>query len=186
MGKMALEIRPASDGETEAILRVARSAFGTTEGDEIAALIAALLSDPTAEPRLSVVATDRGVVVGHVLFTAVSLEECPQAIGASILAPLAVDPDFQHRGIGGRLIAEGLALLRRRGVELVFVLGDPGYYRRHGFSPAGAQGYAAPHPIPPEHADAWMVQDLQGGIIERTGGRVACARALADPRYWCA
>jgi predicted N-acetyltransferase YhbS len=82
------------------------------------------------------------------------------------------------------LIAEGLNELREMGVDLVFVLGYPGYYQKHGFSPAGVKGYAAPYPIPPEHADAWMVQELRPGIMEQTRGRVRCAETLTDPKHW--
>jgi len=181
---MPTHCRQAMDCETQAILDVARSAFGGRQGDEIATLIDDLLRDPTAHPLLSVVAADNDVIVGHVLFTGVSLEQCQEAVSASILAPLAVHPDFQNRGIGGMLIAEGFKRLRQMGVDLVFVLGDPGYYGKHGFSPAGVEGYAAPQPISPEHADAWMVQELRPGILERTNGRVTCAQTLSDPKHW--
>ncbi|NIP71638.1 MAG: N-acetyltransferase, partial [Gammaproteobacteria bacterium] len=79
---------------------------------------------------------------------------------SAILAPLAVHPDHQGRGIGGSLVREGLARLKGAGVELVFVLGYPAYYAKLGLSPAGEKGFEAPHPIPPESADAWMVQAL--------------------------
>ena len=181
---MPPHFRQAMDCDTQAILDVARSAFGSRQGDEIATLIDNLLGDPTAHPLLSVVATNNEVIVGHVLFTRVSLERCPETVSASILAPLAVHPDFQNRGIGGMLIAEGLKRLRQMGVDLVFVLGDPGYYRKHGFSPAGVEGYAPPYPIAPEHADAWMAQELRPGIIGRTNGRVTCAQTLSDPKHW--
>ena len=65
----------------------------------------------------------------------------------AILAPLAVVPDAQGQGIGGALIEHGLSLLQRSGVGLVFVLGHPGYYPRHGFEPAGRLGFDAPFPI---------------------------------------
>ncbi len=181
---MTLHMHQAKSSETEAILCVVRSAFGSKQGDEVAKLIDDLLRDPTACPLLSVVATDNDVLVGHVLFTTANLEQCPQAVSASILVSLSVCPDFQNCGIGGMLIAEGLHRLREMGGELVFVLGYPEYYQKHGFSSATVKGYVAPYPIAPEHADAWMVQELQTGIMKRTSGRVACAEALADPKHW--
>ena len=101
-----------------------------------------------------------------------------------ILAPLAVIPDKQSRGVGGRLIREGLRLLSESGVELVFVLGHPEYYPRHGFKPAGALGFEAPYSIPDEHADAWMVQELCPGVIGRVSGKVMCADVLNQPEHW--
>ncbi len=57
-------------------------------------------------------------------------------------------PEQQATGIGAALIKQGLALLKTSGVELVFVLGHPGYYPRSGFTPAGVLGFDAPYPIP--------------------------------------
>ena len=70
------------------------------------------------------------------------------------------------------------------GVDLVFVLGHPGYYPRHGFRTAGVLGFDAPYPIPAKDADAWMVQELRPGFIGKIKGPVACAAALDHPEHW--
>lgn len=181
---MELNLRASSDDDMAAIDDLVRAAFGDAEGPEIAALIQALLADPTAQPLVSLVALADGRVIGHVLFTAVQLEGADAAVKASILAPLAVHPDYQSRGIGGGLIRAGLRQLEDSGVDLVFVLGHPGYYPRYGFSPAGVEGLEAPYPIAPGNADAWMVQALRPGVLGRVNGRVRCARALDEERYW--
>jgi putative acetyltransferase len=119
------------------------------------------------------------------LFTKISLAGERGNTSAAILAPLAVLPDFQNQGIGGRLIDKGLKLLSESGVELVFVLGHPEYYPKHGFKqPAGALGFEAPYPIPDEHADAWMVQELRPNVIGNVSGKVVCANALQKPEHW--
>lgn len=177
-------VRETVGDETDAILQVARTAFGSEQDDEITTLINELLRDPTAEPRLSLVAVDDDTIAGHVIFSRVDLQQSPRTATASILAPLAVHPDHQRQGIGGMLIAEGLKRLRDMRIDLVFVLGHPTYYQKHGFLPAGVRGYNAPYPILPEHAEAWMVQELRPGIIERTQGRISCAQSLNDPKYW--
>ncbi|CAE7242442.1 yjhQ, partial [Symbiodinium pilosum] len=87
-------------------------------------------------------------------------------VQAVILAPLAVHPDFQSKGIGGQLIREGLRTVEAKGTGLAFVLGHPGYYPKHGFKPAGALGYDAPYPIEDKNADAWMVQALGEAVGE--------------------
>jgi putative acetyltransferase len=175
-----IAVREAGDGDLEAVLSVERAAFGT---DEEADLVRELMDDASAEPALSLLAVEDDVAVGHVLFTAARLEpESPATV--AILAPLAVAPERQGRGIGGLLVRKGLELLGERGVDLVFVLGHPAYYPRHGFRPAGAIGFDAPHPIPEEHADAWMVLELSPESLERFGGTVVCADTLARPEYW--
>jgi putative acetyltransferase len=108
----------------------------------------------------------------------------PRKIPISFLAPLAVIPKFQRQGIGGSLIKKGLQLLSKSGVELVFVLGHPEYYPRHGFTPAGKLGFETPYPIPEKHANAWMVQALRPGIIGSVSGQVVCCDALSTPELW--
>lgn len=181
---MTPQIRGEIGSDSESIAAVIHAAFGDVQGREIAELVADLLRDPTAEPCLSLVAAFGDRVIGHVLFTNTSISGTSREVRSAILAPLAVHPEYQNQGIGGRLIAEGLKQLSDAGVELVFVLGDPDYYSKHGFSPAGVKGFDAPYPIPTEHADAWMVQELRPGAVNEISGRVICADALNDPKHW--
>lgn len=178
-----MKIIEARSSDLRALLEVEKQAFGEDEGPVIVELVKALLDDPTAKPFLSLVALDDQGVVGHVLFTKAQIAE-NEDVPVSLLAPIAVAPDLQRKGIGGRLIAEGLRLLTERGIALVFVLGHPEYYPRHGFKPAGLFGFQAPYPIPAEAADAWMVLALNPGALDRAKGRVLCADKLARPQYW--
>ena len=179
-----LRIRESTESDLRDVLDVETRAFGNEKGSVIADLVHGLLSDPTARPLLSLIAVNDDQAVGHILFTKARLANSRESISAVILAPLAVIPEAQRLGVGGRLIEEGLRLLSESGVELVFVLGHPGYYPRHGFRPAGVRGFEAPYPIPDEHADAWMVQELRPGVIDGAGGRVACAEVLNRPEHW--
>lgn len=181
---MHMEIRQATQSDFQGISDLAMSAFGISEGPAIVQLIGDLSADVTAQPVLSLVAVANGRIVGHVLFSKVGLKPPGLNISAAILAPLAVHPHFQSRGIGGQLVSEGLRQLSGSGIDLVFVLGHPGYYPRFGFSAAGIKGFQAPYPIPPKNAEAWMVLELRPGIIGNRSGQVICADALADPRYW--
>lgn len=180
---MQCPIREATPGDLPAILALVAAAFGQEQGPDIARLVADLTADRAARPALSLVASAAERLAGHVLFTTVHIGECP-TVSAMILAPLAVHPDFQGQGVGGELIRAGLAQARGGGVALAFVLGHPGYYSRHGFRPAGVLGLDAPHPIPPEHADAWMVTALRPGVLGLCKGVVRCAPTLNDPRHW--
>ena len=179
------DIRISEPADEQAIAAVARAAFGEVQGQEIAALISDLTADDSAQPILSLVAVTRGDVVGHLLFSRAAVTANEQENPAAILAPLAVLPEFQSQGIGGDLIREGLDQLMSAGVALVFVLGDPGYYMRHGFTPAKTSGFDAPYPIPAELEDAWMVQALRPGVIGAVKGQVSCPDALDDPKHWC-
>jgi predicted N-acetyltransferase YhbS len=179
-----MRIRTTGDAERAEIAQVHAQAFGGNEGGVIANLVEELLDDPTARPALSLGAEVEGRLVGHVLFTMVDIAGADESVEARILAPLAVLPEHQGRGIGCRLVNEGLQILRDAGVALVFVLGHPGYYPRCGFVPAGVRGFDAPYPIPEKNADAWMVQGLKADVVGRIRGTVQCAEALSQPEYW--
>jgi putative acetyltransferase len=176
-----MEIIEAGAADLDRVLEVEKTAFGS---DEEAELVRKLLLDETAKPLLSLLALEAEKAVGHILFTNAGLTGSAAGVRVSILAPLAVIPEAQNTGIGGRLIEEGLRLLKEQGGELVFVLGHPGYYPRHGFQPAGALGLDAPYPIPENDADAWMVRELRPGILGTVSGKVVCAEKLDQPEYW--
>lgn len=174
-------IGEATENDLDIVLAVERSAFG--QADE-AELVRALLSDPTARPALSLLAWRETTAIGHILFTSIAVTGEPRDASAALLAPLAVVPEAQGQGCGGALIEDGLRRLGATGVALVCVLGHPGFYRRHGFEPAGPHGLEAPYPIAAEHADAWMVRALREGVLGAITGRVRVADALAKPDYW--
>lgn len=182
--RVMLKIRKSTESDLNVVLDVETKAFGNEKGPEIADLVNGLLSDPSAMPLLSLIAVNDDQAIGHILFTKARITYSKDSISAAILAPLAVIPDAQSQGVGGQLIKEGLKLLSESGVELVFVLGHPEYYPRHGFKPAGALGFEAPYPIPDEHANAWMVQELRPGMIGSVSGKIICADVLNHPEHW--
>jgi len=176
-----LIIRESNASDLHNLLAVERAAFGSEEEAE---LVRNLLNDPSAEPRLSLLALQKQQAVGHILFTRAYLDPDID-LKVSILAPLAVIPDYQKQGVGGRLIKEGLAILEKESVDLVFVLGHPSYYPLHGFISAVPAGFEPPYYIPPEFSDAWMVQALTPTRWDSYQGQVNCAQVLDRPEYWC-
>ena len=179
-----MKIRESTESERDEILDIHRQSFGQEKGPVIAKLVDDLLNDETAMPILSLVAVENGTLVGHILYTKAVVTQTEALISAQILAPLAVLPEVQKRGIGEKLINEGLRLLKASGTELVFVLGHPTYYPRCGFMPAGEQGFDAPYPIPEEHAEAWMIQELNGDALVKHSGKIQCSRVLNEPQHW--
>ena len=120
------------------IREVETRAFGF--GKE-ADLVASLLEDESARPALSLLARYEGKAVGHILFTRATFKGEMDSPLMHILAPLAVIPEYQGMGVGGRLIRTGIEHLRLMGCQTVFVLGHATYYPRHGTlsHPGGAQ-----------------------------------------------
>lgn len=181
---MTVRIRSAAATDTAAILEVHRAAFGS---DVEPRLVADLLNAPEAHPLVSVVAEDEGTVVAHVLLTSGLVPGHPE-VKVQLLAPLAVLPSHQGRGIGTKVTQAALQEARGAGVDCVCVLGHPSYYPRFGFAPLLPGG-----PLPlidpaPEHTDAWMTLFL-GVDRPRTasaldGIRLTWAGPLEDPGLW--
>jgi putative acetyltransferase len=151
----AAQIRPERPKDHAAIGDVTQLAFG--QGHE-ARLVAALRGLPGFDPLLSLVAIASEEVVGHILFTPVSIvREDAAPVAGWALAPLAVRPSHQRTGIGAQLVRAGLAVCRRKPARLVIVVGHPGYYPRFGFQPARAFGLEVPFAVRDE---SFMVCDL--------------------------
>lgn len=169
------------ESDASDIREVETRAFGYSKEAD---LVAALLKDESARPTLSLLARHEGKAVGHILFTRAAFKGEMESPLMHILAPLAVIPEYQGRGVGGLLIRTGLEHLRLMGCQRVFVLGHATYYPRHGFKPcAGDNGYPAPYPIPEEHKACWMLQSLSAQPHARTG-QIQCAQALMQPEHW--
>ena len=185
MREMQLDIREALDSDLQEILAIHKLAFEHSgEMEHIQKLIQDLLSDESAKPYLSLLALEDDRPVGHVLFTSVRIEGNTTPVPASILAPFAVVPDSQRKGVGGRLIKEGARILSEKGVCLVFVLGYPDIYNRYGFEPAWRHRLIAPYPQPKQWKDAWMVMELKPDTLSSGKGTVVCANTLNKPEYW--
>ncbi len=124
-------------------------------------------------------AIEEGELVGHVVYSRLSLEIDGKPRKGATLAPLSVAIGHRRRGIGSRLVTEGPNRLARSGGEAVFVLGSPGYYGRFGFSAPLARHLEAPF-----RGEAFMALELVQGALagERGSVRYPEAFGLGVPR----
>jgi putative acetyltransferase len=155
-------VRPEEAGDYARIGEVNVAAFG---GTEEAVIVEALRREGAV--LLSLVAVLDGVIVGHILFSRMSIETSGGSLAAVALAPMAVMPEQQRRGIGGKLITAGLAELRRMGERIVLVVGHAGYYPRFGFSTDRARALESPFPV-----EVFMALELSPAALEGIQGRV--------------
>lgn len=142
-----LAIREERPGDEAAVRAVNGAAFGqATEGAIVDLLRMA------CNRLLSLVALDGDCVLGHILFSPVDLRgESGKLVAEGMgLAPMAVSPLHQRRGIGSKLVREGLARLRALQVTFVVVLGHPEFYPRFGFERASKFGVRCPWEVPDE------------------------------------
>ncbi len=85
---------------------------------------------------LSLVAEIGGVIGGHI-----ALSKLTSPVGALALAPISVAPHLQRQGVGSALVTAALERAAGLGYAIVFVLGDPRYYARFGFSTDTAEQF---------------------------------------------
>ena len=156
------KIRPYREEDAPAVHQVHLRAFGGREAE--ARLVELLYAAGAAPVSLVATAEPDGRVVGHVLFSPVQLLDEPEPPTMVGLAPVAVLPEHQGRGIGSRLIRDGLEACRRAGYAAAVVLGEPGYYSRFGFERASARALGNEYGAD-EH---FMVAELGDGAL---GGR---------------
>ena len=160
---MAIEVRDFARGDEDAVEAVVVAAFNN---DAEAALVRRLRD--TARPLVERVATDAGGVVGYILFTPVTLG-ADRDFPALGLAPMAVLPAHQRRGVGSALLHAGLEGCRKLGQRAVFVLGHPDYYPRFGFVPASRYGISSVYKVPDP---AFMVLELEPGALAGKAGEL--------------
>jgi putative acetyltransferase len=158
-------VRAEQPGDADGIRETNEQAFGSPLE---AQLVDALRAAARSEGDVSLVATIDGRVVGHILFTPITIEP-PVDRRIAGLAPMAVRPEHQRSGIGSQLIRAGLDECRGAGYRAVVVLGHPEYYPRFGFVPAHTFGLTCEFPSPPE---AFMVIALENGALNGVRGLV--------------
>ncbi len=169
-----LTIRETTASEKSRIASLYPKAF---PDEDLLPLVLALLDE--RQGVLSLAGYRAEGLVAHGLFTPCGVERC-DGTGA-LLGPVGVLPSLQRLGLGGALIRAGLEQMTRRGVHQVFVLGDPGYYRRFGFEPE--RGVIAPYPLPEAWADAWQSVTL-AGRLPLAEGHLSVPAPWMEPALW--
>jgi putative acetyltransferase len=168
---MSLSIRPEEPADAAAIRRILEAAFPTAAEAHLVNLLRA-----GGHLLISLVAEEDEAVVGYIAFSPVRIDgEAIKGIGLG-LAPIAVLPDHQGRGIGGHLVREGLAACERAGYGFAVVLGEPAYYRRFGFDRADGRGLGNEYGAD----EAFMVLELRDGAIPGRGGVVRYGPEFAE------
>ncbi len=169
-------IRTEIDSDRGAIRKVHEAAFGNSQAAELVDLLR-----ERGKAALSLVAVWQDRIVGHVLFSPVSVAgapDSPQIDAPNVLGlgPVSVLPEFQNRGFGSRLIEHGLEECRRFGCPAVVVLGHPSYYPRFGFERASGHGLSNEYNVD----DAFMVTELIPNTLGRLHGLVRYAPEFAE------
>lgn len=151
-------VRPEQPADIDSIRSLTETAFRTApHADGTEHIIIDRLRAAGAL-TLSLVAEIDGVIVGHVAFSPVTISD--GSAGWYGLGPISVDPAQQGKGIGGRLVREGLQQLKALGAIGCVLLGDPAYYGRFGFE---ADSKLTLDGVPPEYFMRVAFSPVYGG-----------------------
>jgi putative acetyltransferase len=137
---VTISIRPEQKADYAAVAAVVEEAFGDPN---VARLVELLRASEYYVPELALVAED-GAVVGHIMFSYVTLLRAHDERRVLCLSPLAVRPEQQRKGIGAALVRAGIARAEEHGEPLVIVEGIPAYYPKFGFERARLHGIEPP------------------------------------------
>jgi putative acetyltransferase len=161
--RAGVRVREETEEDIPAIRRVHQAAFrGAAEADLVERL------RERGNLGVSLVAECSGRVIGHIAFSPARIVPPEgEASAGTGLGPMGVLPDQQRRGVGAKLIAEGLRRCAEARIPWVVVLGHPAYYPRFGFEPAQTRGIRCVYDAP---AEAFLVRELCPGGLARVSG----------------
>lgn len=172
--ELKIKIRPETEKDYAQIAAVVTAAFGRAVESR---LVDKLRLKKEYIPELSLLAEHELEIIGHILFFPVNIRLKGDRLVTLSLAPLAVHPNFQNRGVGSRLAEEGLALARKLGFRSVIVVGHPTYYPRFGFRRASEWGLKLNVKAPDE---AFMGIELAPKGLGESGGTAELPQEYLD------
>ncbi len=160
-------IRNEIAGDTEMIAAIVAAAFGSEAESRLVSLLRA-----RGEATISLVAEHHGSIIGHVMASPIRID--PTLAGSYLgVAPLSVQPEYQSQSIGSQLMEAVIAAARTRSVDALFLLGNPSYYSRFGFTASHLQNeYGA--------TDAFMHLELQPDSLCDANGTARYVAAFSD------
>jgi len=163
-------VRTETERDHAAVHTVNTRAFGRPEEAQLVDVLRR-----RTHPHVSLVAEDNDEIVGHILFTPVSLADYDGLIMG--LAPMAVVPSRQRMGIGSALVQAGLEHCGKIEAAAAVVLGHPSFYPKFGFFPASAFGLSCEYDVP---AESFMARELRVGALRSASGTVSYDAAFGE------
>jgi putative acetyltransferase len=166
ISRPSIEIRQELPVDVEAVRSVHDAAFGNPGKARLVSLLR-----EAGRAVVSLVAVIDAQVVGHILFSPVTVEHCPDGFDALGLAPVGVLPMYQRKGVGSALIMRGLEISKENGCDAVVLVCHPDYYPKFGFLRASDYGLRNEYGVD----DEFMVLALSKSALDRVSGLVQVA-----------
>lgn len=168
---MDIHIRPEKKEDRQAVFELIEQAFRNEEYSDHKEhfLVDRLRASKAFVPELSLVCEYKNTLVGYILLTEVKITTTATEVTSLALAPVAVLPEYQGRGIGGKLIHAAHGMAEKLGYGSVIVLGHAHYYPRFGYRPAHLFHITLPYDVPKENC---MAKELKPDALHNVQGMV--------------
>lgn len=166
MKKLRLNFRPEKETDYPEVFNLHQAAFGQ---DDESRIVEGIRKSDHYIPALSLVAIHEDDIVGHILFSKIGIQTKDGIKESLALAPMAVLPKYQKKGIGSKLVEKGLIEAIKAGFKSVIVLGHPDYYPAFGFRKASEWNIRCPFEVPDE---AFMAIELEENSLKNCEGEV--------------
>lgn|SRR5690606_11040745 len=164
-------IRTEEPSDYSVVFTVIEKSFANVEhSDHREQFLVERLRKSTAfVPELALVAEVDGEIIGYILLTKIQIKSERESTTSLALAPVAVLPTYQGKGVGGQLIEAAHERAKGLGFAAVVLLGHEDYYPRFGYKSAKAYGIELPFDVPDENC---MAIELVEGALSKVNGVV--------------
>ncbi len=152
---------------------------GQTEGILIGSLTYDIMTTTDTQDLYGFVATEKEQIIGSIFFTRLTFQN---GVNAFLLSPVAIQTNYQGKGIGQKLINFGINRLKESSVSIVFTYGDPSFYSKVGFKAISEKIVKAPLKL--SQPEGWLGQSLLSDNIEPITGNSYCVEAFNNPELW--
>lgn len=151
---MKINIRQESKKDHKIVFNIIECAFRNEKNSDHKEqhLVNRLRDSSAFIPELSLVAEANDQVLGHILLTKIKIINKEQEFDSLALAPVSVLPEFQNKGIGGKLIEAVHLKAKQLGYRSIIVLGHEKYYPKFGYKLLEQFGISLPFEVPKENA----------------------------------
>ncbi|NNE27752.1 MAG: N-acetyltransferase [Saprospiraceae bacterium] len=175
---MEVHIRQEESSDYTKVYQLIKEAFESmplSDGSE-QDLVVRLRQSAAFIPQLSLVATLNETIVGHILLTRLHIRHGTTLNTSLALAPVSVAPEYQGKGIGGKLIEKAHEIAKGLGFESIILIGHENYYPRFGYIQLNNFDIELPFEVPPQNA---MVIELKKDALKNVSGEV-----VYDPAFF--
>ncbi len=168
---MKLTIRKEESKDFETVFNLIEKAFESEQMSDHKEqfLVQKLRKSNAFIPELSMIAESKNKIVGHILLTKLKIKNEQKQFDSLALAPVSVLPEYQGKGIGGKLILESHKKAKELGYKSIVLLGHDKYYPRFGYEQADKYGIELPFEVPKENC---MVIELVENGLKGVSGMV--------------